>query len=159
MGNLAASDPEIAGRLELVVAGPLTEDERRLLDADVAPARIVVRGSLDRVGALALQRGADALLLLASPARSQLLNIKLFEYLATGKPILALAAGTDAGRVVEELGGESVRADDPEAIETALRRLAAGELEPPDPEAVRPYTYPAPAERMAEAVEAAIAGG
>jgi hypothetical protein len=42
------------------------------------------------------------------------------------------------------------------AIRGALSRLAAGELRPPRPEAVRAFTYPAPAERMVEAVEAAI---
>jgi glycosyltransferase involved in cell wall biosynthesis len=153
---LAREQPEVAERIELVVAGPLTEDERRLLSTDVSPARIVVRGSLDRVQALALQRSADALLLLASPARSQLLNIKLFEYLAAGRPILAVAQGTEAGRVASEVGAEVVAADDVAAIRSALSRLAAGELRPPRPESVRPYTYPAPAERMATAVEAAI---
>jgi glycosyltransferase involved in cell wall biosynthesis len=157
LARLAADDPDVAGRLELVVAGPVTEAESTLLDRDVAPARIVRAGSLPRERALALQREADALLLLAQPTRSQLLNIKLFEYLAAGRPILALAAGTEAGRVVAELGGDAVRADDAEAIASALRRLAAGELEPPPPDAVARYTYPGPAERMAEAVEAAIA--
>jgi glycosyltransferase involved in cell wall biosynthesis len=156
LGALAREDPEVAARLELVIAGPLTEAERRLLTANVSPARIALRGSLDRVQALALQRGADALLLLASPARSQLLNIKLFEYLASGRPILALAEGTEAGRVAREVGAEIAPADDVPAIRTALARLAAGELKTPEPEAVRPYTYPAPAERLAEAVEAAI---
>jgi glycosyltransferase involved in cell wall biosynthesis len=111
LGQLARHEPAVAGRIELVVAGPLTEDERALLSTDVAPARIVARGSLDRVQALALQRSADALLLLASPVRTQLLNIKLFEYLAAGRPILALAEGTEAGRVAAELGAEVVRAD------------------------------------------------
>jgi glycosyltransferase involved in cell wall biosynthesis len=157
LGELARERPAVARRIELVIAGPLTEDERRLLEADVSPARIVVRGSLDRTQALALQRSASALLLLASPARTQLLNIKLFEYLATGRPILALAAGTEAGRVAAELGAEVVRADDVAAIRAALERLAAGQLRAPSPEAVRPYTYPAPAERMAEVVEGAIA--
>jgi glycosyltransferase involved in cell wall biosynthesis len=156
LAGLAREQPEVAARIEFVVAGPLTDDERRLLDTHVAPARIVVRGSLDRVQALALQRGADALLLLASPARTQLLNIKLFEYLAAGRPILALAEGTEAGRVAAEVGAEVVRADDVAAIRDALARLAAGELPAPHPEAVRPYTYPAPAERMAAAVEKAI---
>jgi glycosyltransferase involved in cell wall biosynthesis len=157
LAALADSDAASAARLELVVAGPLTEAEQRLLTTEVSPARIVVAGSLRRAEALALQRVGDALLLLASPERSQLLNIKLFEYLAAGRPIVALAGGTEAGRVAAELGGEVVRADDPQAIAGALRRLAAGELHPPAPEAVRPYTYPAPAERMAEAVERAIA--
>jgi glycosyltransferase involved in cell wall biosynthesis len=155
--RLAREDPGAAARLELVVAGPLTAEEADLMRADVSPARIVAAGSLERERALVLQHEADALLLVAQPTRSQLLNIKLFEYLAAGRPLLALAEGTDAGRVVAELGGEVVRADDPTAIAAALRRVAAGELEPPPTEAVAAYSYPAPAERMAEAVEAAIA--
>jgi glycosyltransferase involved in cell wall biosynthesis len=155
--RLAAESPEAAAQLELVVAGPLTAEEEELFRTDVAPARIVRAGSVPREGALALQREADALLLVAQPTRSQLLNIKLFEYLASGTPILALAGGTEAGRVVEEVGGETVRADDPRAIAAALERVAAGELAPPDSGAIAPYTYPAPAERMMEVVERVIA--
>jgi glycosyltransferase involved in cell wall biosynthesis len=140
-----------------VIAGPLTADEAQLMESDVSPARIVRVGSLPRERALALQRQADALLLLASPARTQLANFKLFEYLAAERPIVALAAGTEAGRIVEEAGGATVRADDPEAIATELRRLVAGELSRPDPGARRAYSYPALAERMAAAVEGAIA--
>ena len=86
-----------AGRLELVVAGPLTDSEAGPPGTDVSPTRIVVAGTLPRATALSLQRAADALLLLASPQRTQLVNFKLFEYLAAGRPILALAAGTEAG--------------------------------------------------------------
>jgi len=156
LARLAREDPETAAKLELVVAGPLTADEARLFATDVAPARIVVAGSLGRGEALALQRRADALLLVAQPTRSQLLNIKLFEYLAAGRPILALAAGTEAGAVAGEFGAEVAPADDPAAIATALARVAGGELSAPPAEAVAPYTYPAPAERMAAAVERAI---
>jgi hypothetical protein len=49
-----------------------------------------------------------------------------------------------------------VRADDPAAIATALANLAVNGLEPPPADAVAPYTYPAPAEQMAAAVEAAV---
>jgi glycosyltransferase involved in cell wall biosynthesis len=157
LAELADQDPAAAERLELVVAGPLTEAESELMGTRVSPARIVVAGSLARERALALQRAADVLLLLASPARTQLLNFKLFEYLAAERPILALAAGTEAGRIVAKLGGEAVPADDVPAIVEALRRVAGGELRPPDPEARRAYEYPAPAERMVEAVSAAIA--
>jgi glycosyltransferase involved in cell wall biosynthesis len=158
LARLAQTDPEAAARLELVIAGPLTDEEAELFATPVHPARIVHAGSLDRERALALQHEADALLLLAQPTRSQLLNIKLFEYLAAGRPILALAEGTEAGRVVAELGGEPVRADDPDAIAAALGRVARGELEAPPPEAVAPYTYPAPAKAMEAAIEAAISG-
>jgi len=156
IAQVARQSPDAAARLELVVAGPLTEGEAKLLSRDVSPARIVRTGSLPRERALALQREADALLLLAHPTRSQLLNIKLFEYLAARRPILALAGGTEAGRIVEEIGGETVRADERDAIAAALRRLAAGAPSPPAADALARYTYPAPAEGMAVAVEAAI---
>jgi glycosyltransferase involved in cell wall biosynthesis len=156
--QLAASAPEDAARLELVIAGPLTEDEHRLFEgADVEPARIVRAGSLPRAEALALQRSADALLLLASSRRSQLANFKLFEYMAAGRPIIALAAGTEAGRIVGEASGEVASADDPGSIRGALVSLLAGGVSPPSPDARAAYSYPALAERMAAAVETAIA--
>lgn len=156
--RLARDHAAAAAKLELVIAGPLTHAESELFAADVSPARIVHAGSIERQRALALQREAAALLLVAQPTRSQLLNIKLFEYLASGRPILALAGDTEAGRIVEQLGGETVRADDPAAIAASLRLLIAGDLEPPRPDAVAAYTYPRPAEQMAAAVERAIAG-
>jgi glycosyltransferase involved in cell wall biosynthesis len=157
--DLASQEPQVAAQLELAIAGPVTEEERRLLGSDVSPARISLLGSLSRADVLRLQRRADALLLLASRERSQLANLKLFEYLAAGRPILALAAGTEAGRIVlETRAGEVVPSSDVAAIKGALRRLAAGELSPPDPEALTPYTYPAAAERMAAAVRVAISG-
>jgi glycosyltransferase involved in cell wall biosynthesis len=153
--SLAREDPDAAAKLDLVIAGPLTDDEKRLMQTDVSPARIVLAGALSREAALALQRHADALLLVASARRSQLLNFKLFEYLAAGPPIVALAAGTEAGRVVAEAGGKVVPADDVPAIAGALRRLAAGELRPPDPAARERYSYPSVAEKMAVVAERA----
>lgn len=149
MRTLATEHPDAAARLELVIAGPLTEDEAALMGTDVSPARIVVAGTLERADALALQRAADALLLLASSRRTQLLNFKVFEYLAAARPIVALAAGTEAGRIVAEAGGQAVPADDPPAIVEALLRLLAGDVPPPDPEARERYSYPTVAERMA----------
>jgi glycosyltransferase involved in cell wall biosynthesis len=156
LGLLARKHADAAAQLELVIAGPLTEEEARLMRTDVSPARIVVAGTVPRGDALALQRRAGALLLLASARRTQLLNFKLFEYLAAGPPILALAAGTEAGRVVDEAGGEAVPADHASAIVAALRRLAAGDLRPSDPAARERYSYPAVAERMAEVARRAV---
>jgi glycosyltransferase involved in cell wall biosynthesis len=156
--ELAAQEPRVAARLELAIAGPVTAAERRLLRSDVSPARISLLGTLPRPDALRLQRRADALLLIAARTRSQLANLKLFEYLAAGPPILALAAGTEAGRIVLETGaGDVVPSSDAAAIRAALRRLAAGELPSPDSSALARYTYPAAAERMAAAAERAIA--
>ena len=157
---LGSGNPEAAARLELAIAGPLTPDERTLLEeAGRGPVKVTLLGSLERERSLALQRSADALLLLAQPARSQLVNFKLFEYLAAERPILALAGGTEAGRIAGELGVEPiVRADDPEAIATALAKLARGELNPPDPASSNRYRYPPAAEAMSAALEAATKG-
>ena len=155
LGSIARNHPGTARRLELVVAGPLSPPERELLSRDVAPARIVAAGSLPRERAVALQREADALLLIAHPERSQLLNYKLFEYLAARRPILALAAGTEAGRIAAELGALVVSAGDPQAIQAGLRRLVDEGIAAPAAEAAQRYAYPVPAERMAAAIEAA----
>ncbi len=86
LGRFAATAPEEAAKLELAVAGPLTPDERALLEGTGAGVvKVSLLGSLERERSLALQRRADALLLLAQPARSQLVNFKLFEYLASGR--------------------------------------------------------------------------
>jgi glycosyltransferase involved in cell wall biosynthesis len=154
--KLAADHPGDAAKLELVLAGPLTEEETEIFAANFGPARVVHVGSLERGRALALQRAADTLLLVAQPRRSQLANFKLFEYMAAGPPILALASGTEAGRIVADAGGEAVRADDPEAIATALGRVARRELPGLDPDARGDYAYPAVADAMAAAVEQAI---
>jgi glycosyltransferase involved in cell wall biosynthesis len=156
--RLASSHPDHAARLELVIAGPQTDAELELLRTDVSPARISVVGSLPRERALALQRAADALLVIAAPGRTQLANLKLFEYLAAGRPILALAAGTEAGRIVSETDGEVVRSDDVAAIADALARLVSDPLDPPAESRLRHYSYPAVAERMAAAIDTAVAG-
>jgi glycosyltransferase involved in cell wall biosynthesis len=154
--KLAAERPEEAARLELVIAGPLTEDERQLFATDVTPAGIAVVGSLERDRALALQRAADSLLLVAHPVRSQLANFKLYEYLGAGPPILALAAGTEAGTIARAVGSDPVPAGDPARVADALARVARREIPAPDPETRAKYSYPAVADRMAAAVETAI---
>jgi glycosyltransferase involved in cell wall biosynthesis len=157
---LARDEPGTAERLEVAIAGPVTDEERALLASDVSPARITLLGSLPRAQAVALQRAGDGLLLIASERRSQLANLKLFEYLAAGRPIVALAEGTEAGRIVLETGaGDVVPSWDPTAIREALTRFVSGQLGAPDAEALRPYTYPAAAQRMADAVEAAVGRG
>jgi glycosyltransferase involved in cell wall biosynthesis len=159
LAALAAGHPDCAGRLEVAVAGPLRADERALLGSDLGPVSVNLLGSVERERSLALQRHADALLLLAQPARSQLVNFKLFEYLATGRPLLPLCAGTEAGRILAGSGvGPVVAANDPGAIANALRGLIEDGLEPPDPELGHRFSYPATAEAMATVVEATIAG-
>jgi len=155
--KLAVDHPDIAAKLELVIAGPLTEPEDELMrGAQTGNARINVAGTFDRETSIALQQAADVLLVVANSKRSQLANFKLFEYLAASRPILALSAGTEGGRIVTEAGGETVNADDIDAIEAALVKIVKEGLPEPDPETARFYTYPAVAERMEAVLHDAV---
>jgi hypothetical protein len=158
LARLARAEPDVAARLELVFAGSYTEEERRLFATDVAPARIVVAGSLPREQSLGLQQAADANLLVTAGTRRHEVTGKLFEYLGASRPIIALAHRDEAARIVAETeAGRVVAHHDEDAAADALRALAAGELRPPAEEAVRRYCYPGVAERMLEAIEDAIA--
>ena len=122
--------------------------------------RLGVHDSVEFVGrvshaeALALQRSGDAVLLVAGADRS-IATSKLFEYLAAGRPIVALAKGNEAERIVRETNtGVTVAPDDIDAITEALRQVATGELTGRyDPQQVEASTYPALADAMADPVE------
>ncbi len=150
------SEPETASRLRLVIAGRLTGEEARVLgQPDLAPV-VQVLGALDRPTAVALQRRADALLLVTSNHRS-IVTGKLFEYLTAGKPILTLAGDNEAG---------SDRARDRSRRCRRARRRRRGSsrrwAEPPSrsltyaPHGLEQFTYEAAAEVLHGRIEDAI---
>ena len=113
---------------------------------------------LARDEVLARQRCADALLLLTSHNPSEATS-KVFEYLAAGKPILALAHGNEAARIVEETrSGLTVPPDDVDKIAEALRMVSSGALSAMhQPKGVDRYVYPGPAVELSGVIEQAIA--
>lgn len=161
LAALAREAPAEAARLRLVLAGRLTAEDAAMLDALPSEARALVRhlGALSREEAVALQRRADALLLLVSGEHRSQVTGKLFEYLAADRPILALADANEAARIVRETRtGTVVVPSDSAAIAAALHAALRGELAAAyEPTGVEAYRFPAPAEAMARAVEEAIA--
>jgi glycosyltransferase involved in cell wall biosynthesis len=153
--RLRGEAPEVAERLEVVFAGPLSEEERRMLGDGELAGLVRSLGSLERDRALRLQRQADSLLVLTEGTRRSVATGKLYEYLAAGRPILVLGEETDAARVVAEAGaGFAAPADDPVAIGAALRRLVESPPPPPHAEAVSRYGYPRLAEQLSGLIEA-----
>jgi glycosyltransferase involved in cell wall biosynthesis len=152
-----AANEGAARPLRLVHAGRLTTEERSLIDRTGVASFFEYLGTLDRPAAIALQRDADALVLLTSRNTSEATG-KLFEYMASGRPIVALAEGNEAERIVRETNtGVTVSPDDVHAIVAAFRRVASGQLEREyAPRGLERYTYPGPAEAMAEVIEQAI---
>ena len=139
-------------RLELVFAGPLTSEERALLEAPDLAGAVRHVGNLDRDATLRLQREADGLLLLTAGTRRGEATGKLFEYLGAERPILVLGEDTEAARIVGAAGvGVAAPSADPEAIAAALERLP----ESVPAAAPRAYSYPELAWRYAELVELA----
>jgi glycosyltransferase involved in cell wall biosynthesis len=145
--------------LRLVIAGALTESERATLSApDLAPV-LELLGQLPRPQALALQRDADALLLITSNDTS-IATGKVFEYLGAGRPILALAGENEAARIVRETRtGSVVAPDDASAVRQALGEVASGELASGfEPRELDRYLYPAPADALLGVIERVLAG-
>lgn len=97
------------------------------LAADFPDVAIVDRGKVPRAEALRAQCAADALIMVVgtAPWEDTLLPGKLFEYIGSGRPIIALAnPGSDSGKVIAgyELGIATTQED---AIADFLARLAA----------------------------------
>lgn len=145
--------------VRLVLAGrPTVEDQRLLGEAGLPDDVLCHVGLLSRRDAVALQREADALVLLTGTHRSEATG-KLFEYLHAGRPILALARDNEAQRIVQQTRtGLTIDGTDEEAIVAGLRRVADGTLaELHQPRELERFTYPGPAEQVAELVEDALA--
>lgn len=150
--------PELADRLQLVLAGRLDRAERELIEATNAEEMIRWVGHLSRADAMALQRRAAALVLITAPNLVWELPGKVFEYMGARRPILALAHGNEAARVIEETGiGTCVAPGDVPGIASLLERVAKGEpLGTYDDARLRDFVYPAPAEAVIREMEAAL---
>ena len=153
---LRARSPETARRLEVVFAGPLSADEKRLVEASGLNGIVRAVGAVPRERALALQRAADTLLVVTEGStRRSVATGKLFEYLGSGRPILVLGDDTEAARIVRDAGaGIATSATDSGAIADALRHLAETPLAAgARADAAARYAYPAIAARFAQTIE------
>lgn len=162
--NLAERKMITKDQLELVFAGARA-DVRDLAAAYGIETFVQYHGELNREQALSYQRDADALLLLqVESSRSSysagVLTGKLFEYLSTERPILAI--GQPADNSVAELLRKTVRGialgRDVVAIEAALLKLVKGIplLEASNRQAqqeLAKYTRRHQAERMLDVIE------
>lgn len=155
---LRRDHPDAAERLRVVLAGRLDTVVEKMLHELDPPDKVLYLGHLDRAATASLQRDADALLLLTTPGHASHATGKLFEYLAAGRPIIALADGSEAARIVTETGtGTTVSADQPEAIMQALLTAVDGRLASAfAPHRLDRYVYPAPAEEFAAEIDRAI---
>jgi glycosyltransferase involved in cell wall biosynthesis len=100
--------PEVAQNLEVVFAGVATELDKRVV-ADSAVSKFVqFRGYLTHSASVALVRTADLLFLpmhnLPEARRSRIVPGKTYEYMASGRPILAAVPEGDARDFLKQSG-------------------------------------------------------
>jgi glycosyltransferase involved in cell wall biosynthesis len=111
--QLAATHPVLAARLELVVLGRKTPDQDQLLQRLLATPTVVhLPGYAPHPVALATMQSADALLLLLSdvPGAERVAPAKLFEYLAVGRPMLAVTPDGETAGIVRSVEADGWRA-------------------------------------------------
>jgi glycosyltransferase involved in cell wall biosynthesis len=157
LAALITDGPELRRRIRLFLAGQLREEDMRLFAQEGLADVVEHLGPIPHRRALALQRAAGALVLVTSPNVGEASG-KLFEYLASRRPIIAIGGENEAARIVREtMTGVVVSPEDTEGIVAALGDAVAGRLEDAySPHGLGRYTYPGPAETLAETIDVAI---
>jgi glycosyltransferase involved in cell wall biosynthesis len=103
--------PDLGRRLKLVVAGRRTpEEQQELASLQAATGCVEELPYVEHLDALALMRSADLLLanLADLPATDRVLPAKAFEYLAVGRPILALTPRGELWDLLQSRSGAAL---------------------------------------------------
>jgi glycosyltransferase involved in cell wall biosynthesis len=104
--------------------GEYSRLERSWLRDLINEGKIVLHPLMGRRETLAYQKGANLLLVITRPGVRSGIPLKLFEYIFSGKPVLALTDDSGIRCVVEECGaGWCVSPLDTPAIAALLERI------------------------------------
>lgn len=159
---LADREPGLAERLEVVFAGRCTRDQEALLRTLTGtPIRLVEYPYMDHDSVLELVRSADLLCALLTDAADaeRVLPAKIFEYMASGRPVLAIAPRGELWEILDAYPHAHLfLPSDIAGIATFLQGQAAsyrGELpERPLPWDGSPYDRRRQAGQLAEVLDA-----
>jgi glycosyltransferase involved in cell wall biosynthesis len=130
LDRILASKPEIGARIRLHLAGVLTPVEEEMVKAARCRDLVEVHGFLPHAEVVKVIGSADALFLpmhaLPPGVRSSLFPGKAYEYLASGRPILAAVPEGDVRDALERADWTVVRdPDDADGIARGLLDLIA----------------------------------
>jgi glycosyltransferase involved in cell wall biosynthesis len=123
ISRLIAEDASLADRVEVHLAGVLSDSDREV--ASLSPA-VRLAGYLSHAESIALMRSSDLLFLpmqnLPPGRRSATVPGKTYEYLASGRPILAAIPDGDAREILSAAGNAVICApNDVEGMVDGLR--------------------------------------
>jgi glycosyltransferase involved in cell wall biosynthesis len=146
---LATLPDDIRSRIETRFIGRIADDQRELLESD---SSLKLLGYMKQGEALKLMEETDFLLVVMQDPTFA--TGKIYEYLASGKPIVALSPdGGEVAKTIEETGaGWCIDPANISEIAGLLRKLATGELRDTgsrNEEAIRGYERPRLAAKFA----------
>jgi glycosyltransferase involved in cell wall biosynthesis len=154
--RLISVEPELAGVIDIHLAGVLNETDKRIAERSNA---VRLRGYVTHAESIELMQSADLLFLpmqnLPAGVRATIVPGKTYEYLASGSPILAAVPDGDARDILEEAGHALlVRPDDIDGMARSIRdRVASWRAGSPPPRpnrsVVERYEYGRLANRLA----------
>lgn len=126
MSAVLAEYPELRNSLQIIFAGKQYGISRKQIKEFTRqyPENILSLGELPKNSAIELMSTADALLVFNEPKLHRRLPAKIFEYIATDRPIILYGPGGELGRLLSELGcAEIVPLDDPPGLARAITRI------------------------------------
>lgn len=127
INDLITNHTHVRNTLCLHLAGELSFKEKLQLRKLIKEGIVIYYGKVSREKSLALQNAADLLLIVTSIKRKSVATGKLFEYLHTGKPILALTSGTYCEKIIQDTqAGWSIHPHDKVAQRELLLQLLSG---------------------------------
>ena len=117
-----------ANELQLVVTGDFPESAWRMAKGFGVESMIHLHPHVPYRQIGGIMAAADMLVLLIQPRGRQRLAAKLFDYMASDRPILAVSENPELGELLQESGaGEMVSYDDAQGIADRIQRaFAAG---------------------------------
>ena len=116
--------PALRARLKFRVVGHKRPDALKRLRRFPYPEVLELVDPVPKADACRLMREADGLLLLNPPSLGRYIQGKLYEYVASGTPILAFGAGGEMGGIISRLhAGITVEVGDSPGLADALQRL------------------------------------
>jgi glycosyltransferase involved in cell wall biosynthesis len=141
--RLVEHDADFARNFRLRLLGSLDASARREVERGGLSSHIEVIGQTDHATAIDAMRNADALLLVANttPGAEATVPGKLFEYLAIGRPVVAIApAESSTADVLRQTGGGWLAAaGDVDSIARALRHAHAERQTAVDPPGIKSF--------------------
>lgn len=134
-----------------------------LIDRHNAAGYAVVHGHVARPDALQAQMDADLLLLLESnaPSANGVLTGKIFEYIASGTPILSVGSPRDSaiGRLLSETGAGVACGNDIDKIKSVIMEALQGDtskIYAPVPDAIKKYSRKVQALELLDLMERTV---